>query len=292
MREYDALWLAGTAAGEQQARLGPVAHLAVDGEQRDVGQRRVRAERTAPRGPIASALRRCTSRSGSSRTASSGADRSTRCRRHRTSSAGSRCRFQRSRPTWSRVSSPSAATAMTGCSAAMTMTGAIITTISTDMFHHCGPRVVFCAETRTGMVCALAFDRKSASRYSFQARMSTSPSPLTSLARSRSRRCRRRSPSTPTCRRSSPSWTSSSRSIGCCTGGGWRRTASPPPGPSSESACRSSLPRRGIRRVGSCWHSSSCAPPGCGWGRTRIPSRSRASRPRGGAARRFTRAVM
>ena len=31
----------------------------------------------------------------------------------------------------------------------MTMTGAIITTISTDMFHHCGPRVVFCAETRT-----------------------------------------------------------------------------------------------------------------------------------------------
>ena len=56
----------------------------------------------------------------------------------------------------------------------MTITGAIITTIRTDMFHHCGPRVVFCAETSTGMVCALALVRKSASRYSFQARMRTS----------------------------------------------------------------------------------------------------------------------
>ena len=52
--------------------------------------------------------------------------------------------------------------------------GAIIRTISTDMFHHCGPRVAFCAETRTGMVCALALERNSASRYSFQARISTS----------------------------------------------------------------------------------------------------------------------
>ena len=56
----------------------------------------------------------------------------------------------------------------------MTTTGAIMTTISTDMFHHCGPRVVFCAETSTGMVCALALERKSARRYSFQARISTS----------------------------------------------------------------------------------------------------------------------
>jgi len=56
----------------------------------------------------------------------------------------------------------------------MTITGAIITTMSTDMFHHCGPRVVFCAETSTGMVWASALVRKSASRYSFQARMRTS----------------------------------------------------------------------------------------------------------------------
>ena len=55
----------------------------------------------------------------------------------------------------------------------MTTTGAIITTISTDMFHHCGPRVVFWADTSTGMVCALALERKRASRYSFHARIST-----------------------------------------------------------------------------------------------------------------------
>ena len=50
------------------------------------------------------------------------------------------------------------------CSAdvAMTMTGTIMITISTDMFHHCGPRVVFWAATSTGMVCALALVRKSA----------------------------------------------------------------------------------------------------------------------------------
>jgi ABC-type proline/glycine betaine transport system ATPase subunit len=34
----------------------------------------------------------------------------------------------------------------------MTMTGAIMMTISTDMYHRCGPRVVFCAATSTGMV--------------------------------------------------------------------------------------------------------------------------------------------
>ena len=46
----------------------------------------------------------------------------------------------------------------------MTMTGAIMMTISTDMYHHCGPRVVFCAATSTGMVWAFALERKSASR--------------------------------------------------------------------------------------------------------------------------------
>ena len=45
--------------------------------------------------------------------------------------------------------------------------------ISTDMYHHCGPRVAFCAATSNGMVWALAVERKSASRYSFQARIST-----------------------------------------------------------------------------------------------------------------------
>ena len=34
----------------------------------------------------------------------------------------------------------------------MTITGAIMMTISTDMYHHWGPRVVFCAATSTGMV--------------------------------------------------------------------------------------------------------------------------------------------
>ncbi len=65
----------------------------------------------------------------------------------------------------------------------MMTTGAIITTISTDMFHHCGPRVVFCAETSTGMVWALALERKSASRYSFQARIRTRRNVATSPER-------------------------------------------------------------------------------------------------------------
>src|SRR6516225_11737910 len=64
--------------------------------------------------------------------------------------------------------------AMWRCSAAViAMTGAIMITIKTDMYHHCGPRVPFCADTRTGMVWAFALERKSASRYSFQQRMST-----------------------------------------------------------------------------------------------------------------------
>ena len=42
---------------------------------------------------------------------------------------------------------------------AMAITGAIMITMSTDMYHHSGPRVVFCAATSTGMVCALALER-------------------------------------------------------------------------------------------------------------------------------------
>ena len=38
---------------------------------------------------------------------------------------------------------------------AMAITGAIMITMSTDMYHHSGPRVVFWAATSTGMVCAL-----------------------------------------------------------------------------------------------------------------------------------------
>ena len=41
------------------------------------------------------------------------------------------------------------------------------------MYHHCGPRVAFCAAISSGSVWALAVERKSASRYSFQARIST-----------------------------------------------------------------------------------------------------------------------
>ena len=50
------------------------------------------------------------------------------------------------------------------------MTGTIMIMISTDMYHHCGPRVAFWAATVSGSVCALALERKSASRYSFQAK--------------------------------------------------------------------------------------------------------------------------
>jgi len=37
----------------------------------------------------------------------------------------------------------------------MAITGAIMITMSTDMYHHSGPRVVFWAATSTGIVCAL-----------------------------------------------------------------------------------------------------------------------------------------
>lgn len=36
-------------------------------------------------------------------------------------------------------------------------------TMRTDMYHCWGPHVVFCAETRTGILWALALERKSAS---------------------------------------------------------------------------------------------------------------------------------
>ena len=58
-------------------------------------------------------------------------------------------------------------------------------TISTLMYHHCGPRVAFCAATNRGSVCALAVDRNSASRYSFQARMNTRRLVATSPGRAR-----------------------------------------------------------------------------------------------------------
>ena len=67
------------------------------------------------------------------------------------------------------------------------MTGTIINRMRTDMVHHCGPRVAFCAATRTGMVWALAFERKSARRYSFQARMKTRSDVATRPARASGR---------------------------------------------------------------------------------------------------------
>ena len=45
--------------------------------------------------------------------------------------------------------------------------------ISTYIYHHCGPRVAFCAATCSGSVWALALERKSANRYSFHAMIST-----------------------------------------------------------------------------------------------------------------------
>ena len=53
------------------------------------------------------------------------------------------------------------------------MTGMIMIRMSTDMYHHCGPRVAFCADTRTGIVWAFAVVRNSARRYSFHANTST-----------------------------------------------------------------------------------------------------------------------
>ncbi len=49
---------------------------------------------------------------------------------------------------------------------AIAITGAIMIRMSTDMYHHCGPRVAFRAATVSGSVCALALVRNSAIRYS------------------------------------------------------------------------------------------------------------------------------
>ena len=45
--------------------------------------------------------------------------------------------------------------------------------ISTDIAHHCGPRVAFWAATWSGIVWASALVRTSAIRNSFQAKIST-----------------------------------------------------------------------------------------------------------------------
>ena len=50
---------------------------------------------------------------------------------------------------------------------AMTMTGRIMISTSTDIAHHCGPRVASCAATSSGIVRAFALVRISAIRYSF-----------------------------------------------------------------------------------------------------------------------------
>ena len=52
-------------------------------------------------------------------------------------------------------------------------TGTIMTMISTDIDHHCGPRVAFWAAIRMGRVWELALERKSASSYSFQVMIRT-----------------------------------------------------------------------------------------------------------------------
>src|SRR4029450_11951187 len=56
---------------------------------------------------------------------------------------------------------------------ASAMTGRIMIWMSTDMYHHCGPRVAFWAATVSGMVWASALERNRASRYSFQEKTST-----------------------------------------------------------------------------------------------------------------------
>src|SRR5882672_5601593 len=56
---------------------------------------------------------------------------------------------------------------------AIAITGPIMIRISTDMYHHCGPRVAFCAATVSGMVCDLELERNSANKYSFQAKTRT-----------------------------------------------------------------------------------------------------------------------
>ena len=54
---------------------------------------------------------------------------------------------------------------------AITITGVIMIRISTDIAHHCGPRVAFWAATWSGIVWALALVGTRAIRNSFQAKM-------------------------------------------------------------------------------------------------------------------------
>src|SRR5207253_10589712 len=56
---------------------------------------------------------------------------------------------------------------------AIAITGVIMIRMSTDMYHHCGPRVAFCAATVRGRVCAFELVRNNAIRYSFQAKTRT-----------------------------------------------------------------------------------------------------------------------
>src|SRR6185503_11627014 len=56
---------------------------------------------------------------------------------------------------------------------AITTTGVIMMRISTDIAHHCGPRVAFCAATWSGIVWAFALVRTRAIRNSFQAKIRT-----------------------------------------------------------------------------------------------------------------------
>src|SRR2546428_5654594 len=57
---------------------------------------------------------------------------------------------------------------------AMAMTGVIMIRISTDMYHHIGPRVAFCAAMLSGRVWAFALVRNNANKYSFHEKTSTS----------------------------------------------------------------------------------------------------------------------
>src|SRR2546427_8142371 len=56
---------------------------------------------------------------------------------------------------------------------AMAMTGVIMIRISTDMYHHIGPRVAFCAAMLSGRVWAFALVRNNANKYSFHEKTST-----------------------------------------------------------------------------------------------------------------------
>src|SRR2546427_13185583 len=57
---------------------------------------------------------------------------------------------------------------------AMPITGVIMIRINTDMYHHIGPRVAFCAAMLNGRVCAFALVRNNANKYSFHEKTSTS----------------------------------------------------------------------------------------------------------------------